>query len=501
MKKLVHLLAVLLNFQFASAQVVCIFCYDQNDSISQNVNNLVINGGFENTTCAFNSNANTWCPNSASYNCDIANWICTGGGANTYSCFYDSNYWYVDEGTHSAYFGNSFCPACNTGDTLCLVNSDCVTTGISPGYPLNGSGYGGAQGISLEQTVNGLTPGATYVLEFWAGGESFGGGFPDPGLFAIDIGFGYTFLRCPSTPAHTGIGTRFIVEFNATSASHTIRFTNWGHICNTCTELVLDDVKLYTLAELSPIVPPCAGANVTALFTAPNHICPGTCTDFTNLSVNATSYQWSFPGANPSVSTDVSPTNICYNTPGAYGVTLICSNGITGDTLTLNNYITVYPFPPPQGISQNGDTLFANPGAVSYQWYHDGMAISGATDYFYVAAEGGDYNVVATDANNCEVEAAIFDVIAAVENRTNKDDILKTFPNPVMNKLTIGNLPATVDVIKYYSMLGEEIMAIHNPVVGQAGFYTGDVSLLQKGLYRMEIYSGEKIYRTRFIKQ
>ena len=60
-----------------------------------------------------------------------------------------------------------------------------------------------------------------------------------------------------------------------------------------------------------------------ALFTSPNHICPGTCTDFVNLSQNATTYQWTFTGANPSVSVDANPTNICYNSPGNYAVTLI----------------------------------------------------------------------------------------------------------------------------------------------------------------------------------
>ena len=68
--------------------------------------------------------------------------------------------------------------------------------------------------------------------------------------------------------------------------------------------------------------------------------------------------------------------------------------------------MTVYPYPAPQGIMQNGDTLFANQGAVSYQWYHDGVIIPGATDYFYIASEGGDYNIVATDANNCEIGRA-----------------------------------------------------------------------------------------------
>src|SRR6185369_199045 len=101
----------------------------------------------------------------------------------------------------------------------------------------------------------------------------------------------------------------------------------------------------------------------------------------------------------------VNPTQICYNTPGTYPVSLIAWNSADTDTITLNNYITVYPYPAPQGISQSGDTLIANAGAVSYQWYHNGLPVAGATNYFYIATEGGDYNIVATDANGCEVEA------------------------------------------------------------------------------------------------
>src|SRR5436190_2379312 len=159
-----------------------------------------------------------------------------------------------------------------------------------------------------------------------------------------------------------------------------------------------------------------AAASPIALFNAPNHTCPGTCIDFNNTSVNATSYIWTFTGANPSVSTDLNPSGICYNTPGNYAVQLIASNSITSDTLTLTNYITVYPYPPPQGILQSGDTLFANQGAVSYQWFENGVIIPGATNYYYVALESGNYNVVATDDNDCEVEAVIFDVIAKIQS-------------------------------------------------------------------------------------
>src|SRR6185295_7923674 len=127
-------------------------------------------------------------------------------------------------------------------------------------------------------------------------------------------------------------------------------------------------------------------------------------TDFTNLSLNTTSCQWYFAGAIPDTSTDINPSNICYPNAGSYDVQLIATNANGSDTLLLTNYITVYPSPSPQAISQNGDTLFAITGSTSYQWYFNTNIIIGATDYFYVATASGDYNVVATDVNGCEVE-------------------------------------------------------------------------------------------------
>jgi len=388
--------------------------------------------------------------------------------------------------------------------------TDCELSGIPPGFPTHDPTYGGNVGVSIEQTVNGLTVGNTYVLEFWVGGENNSNIFIDPGMFAIDVGFGNTLLRCHETPYGTGVGTRFIIEFNATSVSHTIKFTSWGHVCSSCTEAVIDQVRLYTIAELSAAIPPCAGSTVSALFTAPNHICPGTCTNFNNLSINATSFLWSFPGATPSVSTDVNPANICYNTPGTYAVSLIASSVSGSDTLTLNNYITVYPYPPPQGIAQSGDTLFANQGAVSYQWYIDGNLIPGATDYFYVATQSGDYNVVATDPNNCEVEAAIFDVIANLQSTAFSTE-LSVFPNPAEDKITIQKIPIAIGTqvtggtatgISVYNMLGEKMAIDIPPVEPHHQSSEINVQSLSPGMYYIEINSARtgELLRCKFLK-
>src|SRR6185295_18457450 len=93
-----------------------------------------------------------------------------------------------------------------------------------------------------------------------------------------------------------------------------------------------------------------------------------------------------------------------------------------------------------------GDSLLAISGASMYQWYFNGTIISGATDFFYLATANGDYNVVATDSNGCEVEAAIFNVLASAPSAIGSWQ-LAIFPNPVLEKITIRNsLPIAIGI-------------------------------------------------------
>jgi len=273
------------------------------------------------------------------------------------------------------------------------------------------------------------------------------------------------------------------------------RFYMFGGLPATGTSCYGD---LWVFTPDTNCVSPCPTA-LTAAFSAPNHICPGTCTDFVNLSAGASSYQWIFPGGNPSVSSDVNPSGICYNSPGNYNVTLIASNGITSDTLTLTNYIIVYPSPPPQGILQSGDTLFANPGATSYQWYYNGNIIAGATDYFYVATQSGDYNVVATDENDCEVEAVINNVVASSQFPVSSSRFV-IIPNPVSDKFTIHDAQFTIGTanaeISIYNLFGEKI-----PLAVNCCPWIVDCRSLSPGMYYIEINSNNKIFRSKFMKQ
>ena len=233
-----------------------------------------------------------------------------------------------------------------------------------------------------------------------------------------------------------------------------------------------------------------------ALFSGNTTVCPGTCIGFTNLSANATSYQWNFPGGLPASSTDVNPNNICYTNPGSYDVQLIASNANGSDTLTLQNYITVYPQPPAQSITQSGDTLFAITGSSDYQWYFNGNGITGATDYFYVATSSGDYNVVATDSNGCEVEAVINNVLAHSPLAVGYWPVA-VYPNPVVSTIDIRGLKnSSADEIKIFNVFGEKVFTAVNWKPG-----TGNWEFFPSGLYYLEITSDKKIYRTKFVKQ
>ena len=158
-------------------------------------------------------------------------------------------------------------------------------------------------------------------------------------------------------------------------------------------------------AELQGCLP------VTADFTAPDSICPGSCISFQNLSVNATYYQWYFPGAVPNTSTLENPTNICYQYGGYFPVSLIagCQNQL--DTLARDTFITVYPV-----LSLGMSNQMLCPGtctdfsafaanATSWQWYFDGgvPSVSSAQNPSGICySNPGSYNVtIVVAASGC----------------------------------------------------------------------------------------------------
>lgn len=146
------------------------------------------------------------------------------------------------------------------------------------------------------------------------------------------------------------------------------------------------------------------GAKPTANFSANSTtVCPGTSVTFTDLCTNSpTSWQWSFPGGNPSSSTQQNP-QIQYSSPGTYSVTLIATNSVGSDTHVKTDYITVNSLAA-ASITASGPTTFCQGGSVTlnagpgsaYQWKKNTVDISGANGTSYVANQSGAYTCLVT---------------------------------------------------------------------------------------------------------
>jgi PKD repeat protein len=114
-------------------------------------------------------------------------------------------------------------------------------------------------------------------------------------------------------------------------------------------------------------------------FTADStEICAGLNVDFTDLSTNnPTTWNWSFPGGNPSSSTVQNPQNIVYNAPGYYNVSLTVGDGTYNNSTTKVQYIHVNSPAGTPGLPA-GDTLLCE---NSWNTMYTILPISNATYY------------------------------------------------------------------------------------------------------------------------
>lgn len=136
------------------------------------------------------------------------------------------------------------------------------------------------------------------------------------------------------------------VIFNGTQSDPSSRYGDYAQM----TIDPLDDATFWTVGEafsggrknyvgVFQLIPPALTANFSA---APSNICEGGSTNFTDLSLpSATSWNWSFPGATPTSSTQQNPSGITYLSSGSYDVTLTVSAGSEVDVLTKTEYIIV----------------------------------------------------------------------------------------------------------------------------------------------------------------
>ncbi len=166
---------------------------------------------------------------------------------------------------------------------------------------------------------------------------------------------------------------------------------------------------------------------------------------FTNQSENATSYVWDF--GDDQASTEVSPVHI-YNQPGDYSVSLVASNDNYTDTIVKSNYITV-GWPVPLADFDASPLTGADPltvvftdqsqNANTWLWDFGDGQFSVEQNPTHVFQKGiYDISLLVTNSsgNNSTIKEKLINS-GYVDLPEKYKDILKVFPNPVSNWLTI----------------------------------------------------------------
>ncbi len=143
----------------------------------------------------------------------------------------------------------------------------------------------------------------------------------------------------------------------------------------------------------------------SAGFTVSNNTgCAPFAVQFSNTSsANATSYEWQFPGGNPSSSSAQNPPSISYDVPGTYTVTLTASNSAGSSTFTQSIVATPGPSANFTSTVSGLAATFTNTStnSTTYSWtFGDGNSSSSSNPVHSYVADGM-YTVILTATNEC----------------------------------------------------------------------------------------------------
>ncbi len=241
----------------------------------------------------------------------------------------------------------------------------------------------------------------------------------------------------------------------------------------------------------------------SADFTADNTtISAGESVTFTNLSVNASTYYWTFTGGNPSTSTDVNPT-VTYETAGTYSVTLFAAGENSSDSETKTAYITVLPVTSADFEASAtevfvGDSVaFTNlsENATSFFWTFEGATPENSTEENPIVtySEPGYYDVTLYATNGHGYDVATKTAYIYVKAVTTADFTADITTVNVGEPVTFVNLSENATSY-YWSFQGGEpaVSQEENPVIvyATAGIYNVTLFATNGASTDMEIKEG-----------
>jgi PKD repeat protein len=225
--------------------------------------------------------------------------------------------------------------------------------------------------------------------------------------------------------------------------------------------------------------------------------------NFTNLSTDATGYNWSF--GDGTSSTDMAPPAKAYTTGGTYTVALVAANNYCTDTFHASFTIDSCPVANITYQQTNYNTFFYSPitNSVSYFWnFGDGdSAAVGSPNVFHQYSANGIYLVSlrVQNALGCKVTDTLT-ITVDVTTPTGIGNLTGTtitiLPTTTGDILITGLTTGTATQAQLYNLQGQVV----STASGSIGNLTIPAGNLPPAVYVVKINNGNNMYSRRFYK-
>jgi hypothetical protein len=273
-------------------------------------------------------------------------------------------------------------------------------------------------------------------------------------------------------------GTAIVGQVNSSFTTPVITATTTYHVSinsGSC-----ESSRTPVVATIAPIAKPSLSPSVQAIAGTIN-LCAGDV-----LTINApagfANYSWSNGGSTNPITINSSISSLTLQ--------VVDGTGCASVSDALNIIVNPYPL---AEITANGTQLNASQGD-SYQWFHNGDAVSGATNqtYEYNVLEYGVYVVDVTE-NGCTSTSS--DFVYLITGFENPQNGLKIYPNPVEENLFVEfNPPYKIQVVGVTGVVIQNFSA-------QSKFSSLDFSSMVKGIYLLKIQNENQTQYLRIIKK
>ena len=252
-------------------------------------------------------------------------------------------------------------------------------------------------------------------------------------------------------------------------------------------------------------------ANPQANFSLPmsNTICQGENVQFTNTSVDATTYYWEFEAGTPATSTDVDPM-VTYYASGTYDVTLHAID--QGDTNVHTDVISInVAGQPASNFSSNSPVYMPNTAiyftnnssnSSGYSWDFGDGNTSVDSNPWNSYAGAGTYSVTLVSMNYIcpnDTSVQVVEVIDNVSVGENATADFFAFPNPFDEEIQIAGVNGTDFKVKLLDGTGRLILNENDFDFDQMKFTA--LQYLANGVYIIEIEQSGQVEKYRLIKQ